>query len=111
MNIQFTFQSEDYPFIVESIKLRTTAILEAMSMQYDSQVLAANTSFAEQRQKVNDAINEEFKKELSEWKIEQEGNKVVATHKPSKRKTKAAPWGYKKDGTPKKRPGRPVGDF
>lgn len=111
MNIQLTFQSADYEFIVEAIKLRTTAILEAMSMQYDSQMIAANTApdIARQRQEMNDFVDQEFKKELAEWEVKQEGNKIVATHKPSKRKSKAAPWGYKKDGTPKKRPGRAVG--
>jgi len=110
MNIQLTFQSADYEFIVEAIKLRTTAILEAMSMQYDSQMMAANTApnIAQQRQEINELINSEFKKELAEWEIEQQGNKVTATHKPKTRKSKAAPWGYKKDGTPKKAPGRPA---
>lgn len=36
-------------------------------------------------------------------KIEQ---KIIAERKP--RKSSAAPYGYKKDGTPKKRPGRPA---
>jgi len=107
MNINLTFQSQDYQFIVEAIKLRTTAILEAMSTQYDFQ------------------IREEVLKkteELNQWSIRKEGNGYVATMSPepektqevkaetvTKRKTKAAPFGYKKDGTPKKRPGRPVG--
>jgi len=111
MNINLTFQSADYEFIVEAIKLRTTAILEAMSMQYDSQMMAANTApdIAQQRKEINEAIQNEFNKELAEWEMRQEGNKVVATHKPKTRKSKAAPWGYKKDGTPKQRPGRQVG--
>jgi len=119
MNIQLTFQSADYEFIVEAIKLRTTAILEAMSMQYDSQMIAANTApdIAQQRQEINELINSEFKKELAEWELTQQGNKVTATHKPkkikvakrplSRVKTKA-PYGYKQDGTPKKAPGRPA---
>lgn len=104
MNIQLTFQSQDYEFIVEAIKLRTTAILEAMSMQFDSQVLAANQRVAEQ---------------MGDWSIRKEGNGYVAeineaaapVQKPKKspKKSKEAPFGYKKDGTPKKRPGRPVG--
>lgn len=111
MNINLTFQSADYEFIVEAIKLRTTAILEAMSMQYDSQMMAANTpeDIAQQRKEINEVIQREFDKEIAEWELTQQGNKVTATHKPKTRKSKAAPYGYKKDGTPKKRPGRPVG--
>jgi hypothetical protein len=109
MNINLTFQSADYEFIVEAIKLRTTAILEAMSMQYDSQMIAANTApdIEKQRKDIEQVI--QFEKELAEWELTQQGNKVTATHKPKTRKSKAAPYGYKKDGTPKKRPGRPVG--
>jgi len=71
MNINLTFQSADYEFIVEAIKLRTTAILEAMSMQYDSQMMAANTApnIAQQRKEINELINSEFKKELAEWEL------------------------------------------
>lgn len=35
------------------------------------------------------------------WLIKTEGKKIIAT-------TQEARWGYKKDGTPKKRPGRKV---
>lgn len=36
----------------------------------------------------------------------------AAKRKVTKKKAKPkAPWGYKKDGTPKKRPGRAPGDF
>jgi hypothetical protein len=94
MNINLTFQSADYEFIVEAIKLRTNAILEAMSIQYDSQMMASNT-------------RQVIEKEVGEWEVKQDGNKVTATLKP--KKTKAAPYGYKKDGTPKQRPGRPAG--
>lgn len=110
MNINLTFQSADYEFIVEAIKLRTTAILEAMSMQYDSQMMAANTpDIDQQRKDVNEMIQREFDKEIAEWELTQQGNKVTATHKPKTHKSKAAYWGYKKDGTPKKKPGRQVG--
>jgi sRNA-binding carbon storage regulator CsrA len=119
MNINLTFQSADYEFIVEAIKLRTTAILEAMSMQYDSQMMAANTpqDIAQQRQEINEAIQSQFEKELAEWELTQQGNQVTATLKPKKikvakrplsRVNTKAPYGYKKDGTPKKAPGRPA---
>ena len=50
-------------------------------------------------------VLEEAKKqldaEIEKWSARKVGKKVVA-----KRKSKAAPYGYKKDGTPKQRPGR-----
>ena len=50
-------------------------------------------------------VLEEAKKqldaEIEKWSARTAGKKVVA-----KRKSKAAPYGLKKDGTPKKRPGR-----
>lgn len=49
-------------------------------------------------QKVMEQINAEFDEAHKTWSAE-----VV---KVSKRKSKKAPWGLKKDGTPKQRPGR-----
>lgn len=49
-------------------------------------------------QKVMEQINAEFDEVHKTWSAE-----VV---KVSKRKSKKAPWGLKKDGTPKQRPGR-----
>jgi hypothetical protein len=65
-------QADDYPFIVAAIKLRTTAILEGLSMQVDAQL---------------------------------QPQSAPAHQPPPKPK---APYGLKKDGTPKKRPGRPA---
>lgn len=59
-------QADDYPFIVAAIKLRTTAILEGLSMQVEAQL------------------------------------QPQAAPQPAPR----AKYGLKKDGTPKKRPGR-----
>lgn len=51
--------------------------------------------------KALDFYNEALKQRLTEkvWSVQNEGQKIIAT-------TKAAPWGFKKDGTPKKQPGR-----
>lgn len=53
--------------------------------------------------KAIDAYNESLKLRLTEqaktWSVRTEAEKIIAT-------TKAAPWGFKKDGTPKKQPGR-----
>jgi hypothetical protein len=67
LNLQI--QADDYPFIVAAIKLRTTAILEGLSMQVEAQLHPQSA--------------------------------------PVPQKPKA-PFGLKKDGTPKKRPGRPA---
>ena len=51
--------------------------------------------------KALDFYNEALKKRLTEksWSTQDEGQKIIA-------KTLEAPWGFKKDGTPKQRPGR-----
>ena len=54
-----------------------------------------------------DITEEEFMEQVEA--IKQEAK--IFEYKPKKKATKKAPWGYKKDGTPKKRPGRPVGMF
>lgn len=74
--IDLRIQTEDYPFIVEAIKLRTTALLEGLAMQVDGQRLAAQRPPEE----------------------------PMAARAVRPR----AKWGLKKDGTPKKRPGRPA---
>ena len=51
-------------------------------------------------QKVIEEINAEFDKVHKTWSA----TKLELAK--SKRKSKKAPWGYKKDGTPKQRPGR-----
>jgi len=63
-------QADDYPVIVAANKLRTTAIIEGLSMQVDAQLQAPPVRQPTPRPK--------------------------------------APFGVKKDGTPKKRPGRPA---
>ena len=63
-------QADDYPFIVAAIKLRTTAILEGLSMQVEAQL------------------------------------QPQAAPAPAPQPAPRAKYGLKKDGTPKKRPGR-----
>jgi hypothetical protein len=64
LNLQV--QADDYPFIVAAIKLRTTAIIEGLSMQVEAQL------------------------------------------QPQAAPAPQTKYGLKKDGTPKKRPGRPA---
>lgn len=51
--------------------------------------------------KALDFYNEALKTRLTDksWTANAEGQKIIA-------KTLEAPWGFKKDGTPKQRPGR-----
>lgn len=63
---------EDYPFVVEAIRLRTDMMINSLKMQVERQTRAP-----------------------AEEQVDQE-----PVRKP------VARWGYKKDGTPKKRPGR-----
>lgn len=49
----------------------------------------------------NEALKQRLADQSQTWMIQKEGQKIIAT-------TKAAPWGFKKDSTPKKQPGRKV---
>jgi len=62
-----TIQPEDYPFLVEAIRLRSNMMINSLAAQVERQ-----------------------------------------TQRPAEPAPKKvdAPWGYKKDGTPKARPGR-----
>jgi hypothetical protein len=108
MNITLTIQEADYGFVVEAIKLRTTSMLESFDLQVDSQRLASMSKVELEKAKheVHVEVQKEFDKTLAEWKIATDGNKVSATRKPRKID---APYGVKKDGTPKKKPGRQAG--
>ena len=85
MNITLTIQESDYGFLVEAIKLRTMSMLDSL-----------NNQVARQKQPA-----------IAAAPVKAEGEPVSFTVSVPKQK-KRAPWGYKKDGTPKKRPGRPV---
>lgn len=67
--ITLTIQAEDFPFVIEAIRLRASTLLEGIAMQVESQQRPVQKPEA-------------------------------APKAPN------APWGVKKDGTPKKRPGR-----
>lgn len=59
--------------------------------EYDFILTAVDAYVSSLRQKMAD--------QAQLWLIREEGQKIIAT-------TKAAPWGLKKDGTPKKQPGK-----
>jgi len=77
--LNLKIQADDYPFIVAAIKLRTTAILEGLSMQVDAQLQPQ-------------AAPEVPKNPNAPFGLKKDGT----------------PFGLKRDGTPKKRPGRPA---
>jgi len=101
MNITLTIQSEDYGFVVEAIKLRTMSMVESLNRQFEQQVEATKARSAEVNRikaehEAHKEVQAQVEKELNAW------------HKKVKHQPKA-PYGYKKDGTPKKKPGRPIG--
>jgi len=67
MTFTLTIQAEDYPFVIEAIRLRAKLLSDSMQSQIENQI----------------AINQ------------------------APVKNEDTPWGIKKDGAPKKRPGRP----
>jgi len=103
MNITLTIQEADYGFVVEAIKLRTTSMLQSLDNQVSRQKEEASL-VALRKQAFTEAGEEP-------WEAEQQEEKIVASMKENARfavprgKVRA-PYGLKKDGTPKKRPGR-----
>lgn len=88
MNYQLTIKAEDYSFVCEAIKLHTISMLESFHMQVQKQ-LHKEAPKVEPVTETLTAVQEPVRKK-----------RVV-------RKKKAAPYGYKADGTPKKAAGRP----
>lgn len=82
----------DFTYVLEAIRMRGHALAD----QIASQALRAEQAVAKAEAEAN------------QWTVTTEGDSIVAVNKATKQKRKAdAPYGYKKDGTPKKRPGRP----
>ena len=93
-SIQITINRADIGFLLEAIELRSTAMIESIMGQ------------------VLDAMKPETQKSPdTNWTVSAtDDGGLVATKNEAPAKSKKAPWGYKKDGTPKKRPGRhPMG--
>lgn len=91
----------------ELFKANTDALLEQIMDKVDEDVTQENMIHAASENYVAN-----LEKEVERLSAENEGLKVAPpVTKPAKKvahKPKA-PWGYKKDGTPKKRPGRATG--
>jgi hypothetical protein len=93
MNITLTIQEADYGFVVEAIKLRTTSMLQSLDNQVVRQKQAEEAAEHQRKQAAKAAI-------VEPWETEQEEQKTIVKRRIN------APYGLKKDGTPKKRPGR-----
>lgn len=85
MNYQVSIQAEDFPFVIEAIKLRTLSLINSLEMQ------------VRDIQQAREAIDKTLAPVATEIVKEAIEKKVVPQ----------ATYGYKKDGQPKKQMGRP----
>ena len=90
-------------------------IRDAVAQKYLNLMAYLHTCEEEESRKQQLAANmpevakltaEQLHKEIHEWSGKVKGKKIIAKRAP--RKSADAPYGYKKDGTPKQRPGRKV---
>jgi hypothetical protein len=98
MKYSIEINTEDLTFIIEAIKLRAFCLADDVERQAKN-IKAAHEQLEKEIKEVGERIakrsaTSELVKEAVEAKVIPE----------QKRKT---PYGYKRDGTPKKRPGRP----
>jgi len=102
---------------MELIKHNTRELLEQIAQGLDEEVTRAEMEAAAQDNYITNLENEAKKVADLEIEVQQlrariDAQNLPATSNkiktPAKRLKPVAPWGYKKDGTPKKRPGRAV---
>ena len=86
MNYSLNIQAEDFPFVIEAIKLRTLSLINSLEMQVRD-IQQAREAIAKAAAPVTTT---EIVKEAIEKKV-----------------IPQASYGYKKNGQPKKRMGRP----
>ena len=100
MKINLQLHVEEFEFIKMAIQEKTKSLIEYMdgSRKIAVSLERLNEEYLEKQ--ASNIDEEEFDKELGKVT-----NKKKATFTYSKR-TNQAPYGLKKDGTPKKRPGR-----
>ncbi len=96
---------------MEMIKRNTNDLLEQLANELDIAVTgeemnqAAKENYVANLENENKALRTMMNAEVSD---QPEAKPAKKKGRPAKPK---APWGYKKDGTPKKRPGRAPGAF
>jgi len=93
---------------MELIRHNTDELLEQIAEGLDEEVTRAEMEVAAQENYMTNLKNEakkvaDLEAELAGWREFQVAQ--LLGRKPRAKKV-AAPWGYKKDGTPKQRPGR-----
>ena len=115
MSIDLKLSPAEIAFAIDSIRNQAASLIdkltEAGSSLMDQMEADDQPPAVEQDKYVQNL--ESLVRELTQENASL-ANKKVAPKVAKKRGRPAkekAPWGYKKDGTPKKRPGRPVGDF
>lgn len=92
---QITVRKADLGFLLEALALRAVALKEEIIMQ----------TLAVERKELQERA-EKYAKELTVTATEEKVEQAPAKKRGRPRKDPAAPYGRKKDGTPKQRPGR-----
>ena len=111
----------DAAYIIESLRLRTEALITTINNEVNriaeeelvakQQELDVRVNHAQYVQNLESLVKE-LTQENAGLAAKVGAKEVVKTMKKRSPKPKVtAPWGLKKDGTPKKRPGRKTGDF
>jgi hypothetical protein len=102
----------------ELFKQNNEDLLEQISQGLDEQMTHENMQREAQKNRMLNLENKaneveellveihQLRAQLDAHNLASKSNKIKT---PAKRLKPVAPWGYKKDGTPKKRPGRAVG--
>ena len=88
MNYSLNIQAEDFPFVIEAIKLRTLSLINSLEMQVRD-IQQAREAIAKAAAPAPVTTTEIVKEAIEKKVIPQ------------------ASYGYKKNGQPKKRMGRP----
>lgn len=92
MNITLHITSHDYGFIVEAIKLRTTAIIESFEMDKQAAEQADHETNVQASNEVRKMVDKIFEQELAQqkpkkphWTQTPKGKKIMAARKRSKK--------------------------
>ena len=92
--VTISIDSSDFPFVIEAIRARSNALLGAVTAQVTSQLTPPH-------QAVTITASAPVPTQVSETVVVPK--KAAKAAKPA---DENAPWGYKKDGTPRSKPGR-----
>ena len=116
-NITIVVSQEELDFIREALALKYRTMINYLDMCEGDSSSKTDSVLSQAYESLSKEIAD-HKKELAEiervqneWTVTttDKGNMVAAVKKRGRpRKSADAPYGYKKDGTPKKRPGRPA---